>query len=116
MLTAETGNQAAPMGRPLTHRDCLAGMPQATGRAACAAPWVQVRRFHPAGAFVLCGQVIELSNHGDNGAEWFKVETCIGPLWAQGKNLRMCSGDGRCTCEGGAASQPSDGTRNGATC
>lgn len=110
MLTSETGNQAAPMGRPLTHRDCLAGMPPTAGGADCAGPWVQVRRFHPAGAFVLCGQVVELSNDSDTGAEWFRVNTCAGPVWAQGKALRMCSGDGRCTCEPAPIPPP------GATC
>ena len=47
---------------------------------------------------MLCGRVIELAGDGTD-AEWFKVETSAGPLWAQGRNLRMCSGDGRCTCE-----------------
>lgn len=106
MLTAETGNQAAAMGRPLTHRDCLAGMPQPAARAERPGPWVQLRRYHPDGAVVLCGQVVELR---DDGAEWFKVNTGAGPMWAQGKALRMCSGDGRCTCER-APRQPAGAT------
>jgi hypothetical protein len=109
MLTTETGNTVATMGRPLTHRDCMARMPQAAGRAGSAGPWVQVRRFNAGGAFVLCGQVVELNNDSDTGAEWFRVNTCAGPLWAQGKALRMCSGDGRCTCEP-APTQPPGAT------
>ena len=95
MLSINAGKQHAVTSLPLTHRDCLAAMPQHAGRAQRAAPWVQLRKYHPEGVVVLCGQVVELRN---DGAEWFKVDTRAGPMWAQGKNLRMCSGDGRCTC------------------
>lgn len=84
-------------GRPLKHRDCFAGSHQTgPGLAASSGPWVQVLRQHREGPYVLCGQVIELAG---NETEWFKIETLIGPVWAEGRNLRMCSGDGRCTCE-----------------
>ena len=97
MLTAPptTGQHRAV---PLTHRQCItAGSQQAAGGANSAPPWVQVQRYHPKGCYVLCGQVVELR---ENGAEWFKVDTCMGPVWADGAHLRLCSGDGRCTCEG----------------
>lgn len=61
-----------------------------------ASPRVQVRIRSRGESVVLCGQVVEL-NAGDE--EWFRVETDIGPVWAQPRNLRLCSGDGRCTCE-----------------
>lgn len=96
MLTDQTG-KGRPESHPLTHRACIAAGPQeAAGDANAGQPWVQVRRQHQTGPYVLCGHVIELA--GDS-VEWLKVETCIGPLWAQGRNLRVCSGDGRCTCE-----------------
>ena len=96
MLTDRTSTGRQERG-PLTHGACLAaGRQEAAGGASAGRPRVQVRRSHPEGPYVLCGQVVELR---DNGTEWFKVETCIGQVWAQGANLRMCSGDGRCTCE-----------------
>ena len=94
---------------PLTHRHCIAaGFKRPTGGANSARPWVQVKRYHPQGSYVLCGQVVELR---ENGEEWFKVETDIGPVWASSRNVRMCSGDGRCTCEEapGAEGSPSNG-------
>lgn len=96
MLTDKTGNTGATMGRAVTHRDVLAGTQQAAGHTSTSGPRVQLRRYHPDGAMVLCGQVVELR---EDGTEWFKVDTSAGPFWALGKNLRMCSGDGRCTCE-----------------
>ncbi len=81
-------------GLPLTHQAysvaCGASRPK---------PWVQVRRRLQGSPVVLCGQVAELSA---NEGEWFKVETWIGPMWVESRNIRMCSGDGRCTCESGA--------------
>ena len=102
MLTTKTGN-SPPLRGPLTHRQCTAaGNQKAAGGANAARPWVQVRRYHPEGAYVLCGQVAELR---ENGAEWFKVDTSIGPVWANGQHVRLCSGDGRCTCEAPAGSE-----------
>lgn len=109
MLSTPTGT-SRPEARPLTHRDCLtAGRNAPSGGTGTGRPWVQVRRHHPGGAYVLCGQVTALR---DDGAELFKVDTSTGPVWAQGRSLRMCSGDGRCTCEAnpagatGAAGKP----------
>jgi hypothetical protein len=99
MLSDGTGSRAANLGQPLTHSDCLAFAPHGAVLLGIYRPRVQVRRSHPSGAYTLCGQISELANDSDSGTEWFKVETCIGTVWAQGKALRMCSGDGRCTCE-----------------
>ena len=82
---------------PLTHRACLTASPRSAQGAACkGSTWVQVRRHHREGPYVLCGQLLELHS---GESEWFKVETMDGAVWADGKNVRMCSGDGRCTCE-----------------
>lgn len=86
-----------PRGRPLTHRECIAvGNRVVAQHGKDARPWVQVRKHHKEGPYVLCGRVVEL---GGNGAEWFQVDTCIGPMWVEGQNVRLCSGDGRCSCE-----------------
>ena len=85
--------------RPFTHRDCIAASRRTADAAAPppAGPWVQVRRYTRGGPYVLCGKVIELDSHS---GEWFKVATdADGAVWTQGRNLRLCSGDGRCTCE-----------------
>jgi hypothetical protein len=68
----------------------------AVERREVAVVWVQVRR---QGGLV-CGRVIgcEETERG----EFFKLETERGPLWASATSTRMCSGDGRCTCEGAA--------------
>lgn len=90
-------------GGPLTHRECIASSdPSTKGRASIAGPRVQARRYHRDGPYVLCGQVVAL-NAGDR--ELFKIETEIDTFWADGRGLRMCSGDGRCTCEPAPISQ-----------
>ena len=78
-------------GLPLTHTALLSA-----GRTGGPAPWVQVRKNHHEGPYVMCGRVLELS--GGRG-EWFKVETALGVAWYESRNVRLCSGDGRCTCE-----------------
>lgn len=55
---------------------------------------VQVRKR----GIVLCGRVVEASP-GNVGSDWFKVDSYLGQLWFVGDNVRMCSGDGRCSCE-----------------
>jgi hypothetical protein len=100
MLTQPT-SPAQQLREPLTHRACLTASPRSTpGAASRASTWVQVRRHHREGPYVLCGQLIELRS---GETEWFKVDTVDGAVWADGKNVRMCSGDGRCTCEGRAS-------------
>jgi hypothetical protein len=47
---------------------------------------------------VLCGRVARL-DEGDDGRDWFKVDTAIGIVWCESANVRLCSGDGRCACE-----------------
>jgi hypothetical protein len=89
-------------GLPLTHQAYIAACGTALPR-----PWVQVRRRFSGDPVVLCGQVGEL---GSNEGDWFKVATCVGELWTESRNVRMCSGDGRCTCEGsGMADQTGEG-------
>lgn len=93
---SQRAGQAA--GLPLTHSDCMRAVTalhhQRPGLDARLR--VQVRRYHPDGHAVLCGFVSDLH---ENDGEWFAIETAIGRLWAPGKHVRLCSGDGRCTCE-----------------
>lgn len=53
------------------------------------------------GGLVLCGQVRELYRVREAG-ECFKVATAIGPVNVTARNVRLCSGDGHCACEGQA--------------
>ena len=76
---------------PLTHSAYIAACNTVKHR-----PFVQVRKRFREGPVMLCGQVLELDG---SGLDLFKVGTEFGTLWASGKNLRMCSGDGRCICE-----------------
>lgn len=83
--------QGQAEGLSLTHAAYIAA-----SRPGEPAPRVQVRKHHPDGPCVLCAQVIELI---DRNGQWFKLGTPIGVLWAEGRNVRLCTGDGRCTCE-----------------
>ena len=47
---------------------------------------------------MLCGQMAELIVASDGG-ELFRVATTDGPVCVTGRNVRLCSGTGRCTCE-----------------
>lgn len=96
MLTApKTAGQHPAV--PLTHRQCLAaGFQRAAEGHKSARPWVQVQLYHPLGYQRYCGRVVELREKGE---EWFKVDTDNGTVWAAGRNVRLCSGDGRCSCE-----------------
>jgi hypothetical protein len=44
-----------------------------------------------------CGQVVRCEDF--EGGEFFKVATDRGEEWARASSTRLCSGDGRCTCE-----------------
>ena len=89
---------------PLTHtayiRTCAPQANQASGvPVRSAMPWVQVRqrlRGAPGAYAALCGQVIELSA---SDGQLFKVQIADGCVWAESRNVRLCSGDGLCTCE-----------------
>ena len=83
--------QGLAAGLPLTHQTYIAACNTELRR-----PNVQVRRRFSGRAEVLCGQVSELVS---SDQEWFKVDTWVGIVWADGRNVRLCSGDGRCTCE-----------------
>lgn len=52
---------------------------------------------------VLCGRVVECYEWAENG-QWFKVATAVGVVSVESRNVRLCSGDGRCSCDEGAAS------------
>lgn len=46
-----------------------------------------------------CGtvaQIVELFN--SDGREWFKVDCDLGRVWVEHRNVRLCSGDGYCSC------------------
>ena len=93
-----------PELRSLTHSACLVTGSRLVERGADGRPWVQVRRFHPDGSYVLCGQMAELIVASDGG-ELFKVNTTDGAVCVTGRNVRLCSGTGRCTCEPGQAEE-----------
>jgi len=44
-----------------------------------------------------CGQVIRCEDF--DAVEFFKIATDRGEEWARCSATRLCSGDGRCTCE-----------------
>lgn len=84
-------------GLPLTHQAYMnACQRQAQQNPPDPRPWVQVRRWHSTGAFTLCGQITALQVRD---AELFVVATDIGEVMATGRNVRLCSGDSRCTCQ-----------------
>lgn len=86
-------------GLPLTHEQCMAtarALEDLTG--AKAELHVQHRQPSREGSYVLCARLLEMATATD-GRELFKVDNGIGSAWTIGRNLRMCSGDGRCTCE-----------------
>jgi hypothetical protein len=94
--TSDTG---AAHQRAATHRAVLSlGPKRPDGTPQPGATWVQVRKLYPGGPLVSCGTVAELTTAAD-GRELFKVTTPHGTVWAEGRNVRLCSGDGRCTCE-----------------
>ncbi|HSV70288.1 MAG TPA: hypothetical protein VLI72_09255 [Methylibium sp.] len=85
-----------PNGQPLTHLGYLQACQLA--ERACLRPCVQVRKRFGGEAVVLCARVVEI-DAGSSDGEWFKVETALGALWVESRHVRLCSGDGRCTCE-----------------
>lgn len=79
----------------LSHSDYAHACASAARSSGAADPLhVQVRK---AGE-VLCGRVVECYRP-TWGGEWFKVRTELGVVSASSSNVRLCSGDGRCTCE-----------------
>lgn len=78
-------------GLPITITDFIAA-----SRPGLPLPRVQVRKNFREGPIVLCAEVLEVH---DNDGQWFRVETQIGALWVEGRNVRMCSGHGLCTCD-----------------
>ena len=111
LIAPTTTGQHLPV--PLTHLQCMtASAKLAADGAIDTRPRVQVQRHHSEGPYRLCAQVVALLT---GGAELFKVDTAIDTFWANGQNLRLCSGDGRCTCEtvtvpGCTSTEPSNST------
>jgi len=98
MLNTQTDSGRA-QSRALTHQGYLtACRKRPNGTPQPGATWVQVRKRYPGGPLVSCGTVAELV-HTDDGRELFKVTTQHGDVCVEGRNVRLCSGDGRCTCE-----------------
>lgn len=94
-----TRTSVTPDRQPLSHLGYVHACGQlAEAGGASARPWVQVRKRFGRDRVVLCGQVVEIDASSDSG-EWFKVNTDLGPVWIESRNVRLCSGDGRCTCE-----------------
>jgi len=79
------------LGAPLTHRAFIAATANGSHRVC-----VQARRNHRDGPYWLCAEVLAL---GAGDAEWFKVRSAIDEWWANGRDLRLCSPDGRCACD-----------------
>jgi hypothetical protein len=85
------------IGKPLTHRECiLAGHSNCADHPGSRKLHVQLRRRDRNGDYSLCGTLVLLQV---GNKEWFKVDTEVDTFWAEGRDLRLCSGDGRCTCE-----------------
>jgi hypothetical protein len=97
-MSGETPGKAHAPAQALTQRDYIQACIQSGPR-----PWVQMMRRQRGEGFVLCGQIAELNI---NAGEWFKVDTAQGVCWARGHDLRLCSGDGRCTCEADTNARP----------
>lgn len=87
----------APLDGPLNIGTCMEvaqALRQAHGRRV--QPHVQIRIYDKSGPVTLCGRLVEVA---EGEAARFKVDTDLGAYWVQGRNARMCSGDGRCSCE-----------------
>ena len=108
-MTAASGRKAVVPGGPVNHSAYLLAVQKAVNAVGRGArPWVQVRKRMGGEQVVLCGQVAAVDAGPDSG-EWFKVQTDLGTLWIESRNMRMCSGDGRCTCEADHASKAREG-------
>lgn len=57
---------------------------------------VQVRKQ----GIVSCATVLD-AREGEGGKAFFDVDSQLfGRVWCESRQVRLCSGDGRCTCEG----------------
>jgi hypothetical protein len=96
MISAHNTTERVQPG-PLTHRAYTGHyVSQALETGRTPVVHVQIRRR----GVVLCGTVAEMVDLFDqSGREWFKVDCQLGRVWVESRNVRLCSGDGRCTCE-----------------
>lgn len=98
MISAQNSREGAS-GGPLTHRAYTAFF---VGLAMAGKPSVCHVQFKRKGD-TLCGTIAEMvESFGPDGREWFKVDSGLGRVWVEARNVRLCSGDGRCACEAGA--------------
>lgn len=107
------------LGQPVTHRDLLAVMRQAIAAGdTCPRICLQARYYTREGPFWLCAELLAL---GCSDAEWFEVQSAISKRWVHGRDLRLCSPDGRCYCadarpvEAPAARWPASNATTGET-
>ncbi|PTT89360.1 hypothetical protein DBR42_07920, partial [Pelomonas sp. HMWF004] len=50
-----------------------------------------------------CGTVRDAREGGEGGRPFFLIDSDqLGQVWCTGSQVRLCSGDGRCTCEAAA--------------
>lgn len=96
MISAQNSREGATSG-PLTHRAYTGHfVTRALEMRSTPVVHVQIRRQ----GVTLCATVAEIvEQFGSDSKEWFKVDCQLGRVWVESKNVRLCSGDGRCTCE-----------------
>lgn len=96
MISAQDNSTVGRDG-PMTHRvyTSVVVCQALSGASPCV--HVQFRRQ----GVTFCGRVAEMvEDFNQSGKEWFKVDSeQLGRVWVESKHLRVCSGDGRCTCE-----------------
>lgn len=93
MISAQTRELGASV--PLTHRAYTGHfVTRALESGKTPVVHVQVRKKGE----TLCGIVLAIPDYSDNG-EFFQVQTQLGVIWVESRNVRLCSGDGRCSCE-----------------
>lgn len=96
MISAQNTTERVQLG-PLTHRAYTGHfVSQALETGRTPVVHVQIRRQ----GVTLCATVAEMvEQFGPDQREWFKVDCQLGRVWVESRNVRLCSGDGRCTCE-----------------
>jgi len=82
---------------PLSHEAYLQACQARTSQTGCSGlPRVQVQKRFNGRPETLCARVLQIKA---GESDWFQVDTSIGSMWAESRNVRLCSGDGRCACD-----------------
>ena len=91
---------ATESGQPLTLAGYISAALRLRGQADDWVPvHVQVRKQ----GVTSCATVLDALEGIDGGGSFFWVESDhFGRVWCNGGQVRLCSGDGRCTCEAAA--------------